>query len=96
MFLFFLALMVQAIIEREVRLKMKERGIESLPIYPEFRDSFSPTTSKILYTFEDVFSYEILEEENVIEKYRDALTPTQQIILELLNIPLTDYWADKS
>jgi len=96
MFLFFLALMVQAIIEREVRLNMEERGIESLPIYPEFRDSFRPTTSKILYTFENVFSYEILEDGNMIEKYRDALTPTQQIILELLNIPLPDYWKDKS
>ncbi len=75
---------------------MEERGIESLPIYPEFRNSFRPTTSKIFYTFEDVFSYEILEEENVIEKYRDALITTQQIILEFLNIPLADYWADKS
>ena len=94
MFIFFLALMVQAIIEREVRLKMEERGIESLPIYPEFRDSFHPTTSKILYTFENIFSYDVLEGENVIEKYKDALTPTQQIILDLLNIPQADYWAE--
>jgi hypothetical protein len=36
MFLFFLSLMIQAIIEREVRLRMKERGIKTLPIYPNF------------------------------------------------------------
>ena len=38
---------------------MKERRIETLPVYPEFRDAFHPTTSKILYTFEGIFSYQV-------------------------------------
>ncbi len=56
MSLFFLSLMIQAIIEREVRLKMKKWDIETLPIYQEFRDAFHPTTSKILSVFEGISS----------------------------------------
>ena len=48
MFLFFLSLLIQAIIEREVRSRMKERGIKALPIYPEFRDSLTDTQLDIL------------------------------------------------
>ena len=44
MFLFFVALIVQGIIERKVRMSMKERAIKSLPVYPEYRKSFYPTT----------------------------------------------------
>ena len=43
---------------------MKERGIEALPIYPEFRDAVHPTTSKIVDAFDGVSSYEVkLDEE---------------------------------
>ena len=36
--LYFLALLVQAIIERELRLAMKRDNIRELPLYPEQRD----------------------------------------------------------
>jgi len=66
MFLFFMALMVQGIIERKVRLAMKENGIKSLPIYPEYRNCFYPTTSKIFYNFDSIFSYKILKDDKVV------------------------------
>ncbi len=92
MFLFFLSLMIQAIIEREVRLKMKEEGIKTLPIYPESRDAFHPTTSKILDTFEGISSYKITIEGRARE-FRDSLTQTQETILCLLNIDINDFWG---
>ncbi|KKK68440.1 hypothetical protein LCGC14_2944020 [marine sediment metagenome] len=94
MFLFFLSLMIQAIIEREVRFRMKERGIETLPVYPEFRDAFHPTTSKILYTFEGIFSYQVRLAGETTKEFRDSLTETQQKILDLLGIGLNYYWGN--
>jgi transposase len=92
MFLFFLSLMIQGIIEREVRLKMKEKGIKTLPIYPESRDAYHPTTSKILDTFEGISSYQITIEGRKRE-FRDSLTQTQETILNLLNIDINDFWG---
>jgi len=93
MFLFFLSLMIQAIIEREVRLRMKERGIKTLPVYPEFRDSYHPTTSKILYTFEGISSYQVKLDRETRKEFRDSLTETQEKILDLLCISLNYYWG---
>lgn len=92
MFLFFLSLMVQGIIEREVRLKMKEKGIKTLPIYPESRDAYHPTTSKILDTFEGISSYQVTID-GTTREFRDSLTQTQATILNLLNIDINDFWG---
>jgi len=93
MFSFFLSLMIQAIIEREVRLKMKIHKIKSLLIYPEFRNAYSPTTSKILDNFDAISIYRVKLEGNIIKEFRDSLTTTQKKILNLLNIKQNDYWG---
>ena len=95
MFLFFLSLMIQAIIEREVRLKMKEWEIKTLPIYPEFRDAFHPTTSKILNAFEGISSYQVRRGQT-IKEFRDSLTQTQELILSMLGISLYYYWGNSA
>ncbi len=87
MFLFFLSLMIQAIIEREVRLKLKEWNIDTLPLYPEFRDTFHPTTSKILSFIEDISSYQVRMGQ-MIKEFRDSLAETQELILNMLGIRL--------
>src|ERR1039458_581777 len=49
--LYFLALLVQALIERELRLAIKREHIAQLPIYPEQRQCKRPTTEQILRLF---------------------------------------------
>jgi transposase len=49
--LYFLALLVQALIERELRLAMKRERIAELPLYPEQRPCRRPTTEQILRLF---------------------------------------------
>jgi len=93
MFLFFMALMVQGIIERKVRLAMKEKSIKSLPIYPEYRQSFYPTTSKIFYNFDSIFSYKILKDDKVVKEFKDNLSSAQKIILSLLDMDENGYWG---
>jgi len=86
MFLFFLALILQAALEREVRKKMKQNKIESLPVYPEHRIAYHPTTAKIVDRFHDLSTYEL---ENG-DQYQDQLSDLHQQILGLLNIQY--YW----
>ena len=93
MFLFFISLAVQALLEREVRNKMKELGDEDLLIYPEARTSVHPTTNKILNNFEQISTYSIIENGNVIEEFKDELTETQKTILNYLEISEEEYWG---
>jgi transposase len=96
MLMFFLGLLIQALIEREVRKVMKREEIEKLFIYPEERPAVAPTTSIILDRFENVSVYHLLENGIVIEKYKDELTVTQKEILRLLDIPPNEYWVNKN
>ena len=93
MFLFFVALIIQGVIERKVRLAMKEQGIKSLPLYPEYRKSFYPTTSKIFYNFDGISSYKIIKDGKVIKEFKDSLSSTQKSILDLLNLDENQYWG---
>ena len=93
MFLFFVALIVQGIIERKVRMSMKERAIKSLPVYPEYRKSFYPTTSKIFYNFDGISSYKILKNDKVIKEFKDELSSIQKLLLDLLDIDERLYWG---
>jgi len=92
MFAFFIALAIQSLLEREIRKKMKEEGIEKLLIYPEERKCKKPTASIIFDRFDHVCKYEIEEDEMIIEKYCDELTQTQLEILHLVRIPENQYW----
>jgi len=93
MFAFFIALILQALLEREVRNAMRSAGITSLKLYPEQRPAEHPTTSKVLAAFEDLSTYQIRAGSRVVEQYQDELNDTQQTILALLNIPQDQFWA---
>jgi transposase len=92
MFGFFIALVVQALIEREVRNKMKENKIETIRVYPEQREANHPTTSKIIDRFENISTYKIVENSKLVETFKDSLNDDQKLILSLLNIEENKYW----
>jgi len=92
MFGFFIALVVQALIEREVRNKMKEHKIEKIRVYPEQREANHPTTSKILDRFDNICTYKVMENSQVVETFRDSLNEDQKLILSLLNIGEDEFW----
>lgn len=96
MFLFFVALLIQGVIERKVRLAMKEKSIKSLPIYPEYRKSFYPTTSRIFYNFDGISSYKILKNDKVIKEFKDSLSSIQKMIIDLLDMDEDQYWGRAS
>jgi transposase len=53
-FIFFIAILVKSVIEREMRLNIKKDGLKSIPIYPEKRQCASPTADKVLNLFNNI------------------------------------------
>jgi transposase len=93
MLLFFIALVIQSLIEREVRNRMDDEGQSGLAIYPEDRDAPRPTTSKIFDRFERLSTYSLMENGHVVEEFKDELTDTQKIILRYLGIDESNVWS---
>jgi transposase len=91
MFLFFVALILQALIEREVRNKMKDDKILALPVYPEQRIAYHPTTSKIFYRFSGISLY-YLNQGRSIKRYQDELSEVQKKIISILGMSEKQYW----
>jgi len=86
----FLALMVDALIERKLRKSMAAAAIDSLPVLPEGRPSKTPTTARILEMFSGVAWYEFERNEETVT-FPVKLTPLQARLLTLLEIDPAAY-----
>jgi transposase len=86
--LYFLALLVQALIERELRLAMQRENIKELPIYPEQRLCKRPTTEQILRLFSLAERHTLSREEKTIQSFPPQLTDIQLQTLNLLGVPV--------
>jgi transposase len=85
--LYFLALLVQALIERELRLAMKREKIKELPIYPEQRLCKRPTTEQILRLFSLAERHTLLRDDKPVQAFPPQLTDIQLQTLDLLGVP---------
>src|ERR1700738_1759133 len=85
--LYFLALLVQALIERELRLAMKRERIKELPIYPEQRLCKRPTTEQILRLFSLAERHTLLRYDKPVQSFSPQLTEIQLQTLDLLGVP---------
>ena len=93
MFLFFIALLIQALLERELRKKLTERGSAPLKLYPEDRDAPHPTTSQLFKTFDRLSTYAITQEGKPCEAYHDELNETHRQVISLLGITEQSFWG---
>jgi len=85
--LYFLGLLVQALIERELRGAMLRQGIEQVPIYPEERRCKRPTTEQVLRLFSHTERHELLRDGRSVQVFHPKLTQLQQQVLDLLKVP---------
>jgi transposase len=90
-FLYFLALLVQALIEREIRRAMKQRRVKDLPIYPEERSCGRPTTEQILRLFTLCQRDVLTRKGKVVQVFEAELSGLQHQILDLLGLPKGAY-----
>jgi transposase len=84
--LYFLALLAQAIIERELRLAMKREKIDELPLYPEQRDCARPTTEQILRLFSLAERHQLIRDGKVVEVFDVHFTDLQRQVLTLFGV----------
>jgi transposase len=84
--LYFLALLAQAIIERELRLAMKREKIDELPLYPEQRDCARPTTEQILRLFSLAERHQLMQDGKTMQIFDVQLTELQRQVLTLLGV----------
>ncbi len=91
LFVYFLALLVEALIEREVRKGMERKGLESIPLYPEGRPCPAPTTDKVLEVFADLEDNRLMKGREVVQVFRPELTAQQRELLELAGVPEETY-----
>jgi transposase len=87
----FLALLVSALIERQIRHAMARANTPTIPLYPEERDCAAPSAERILEVFAGLERHHLIEDGRVIEVFEPKLTPLQQQLLRLLGIPQRAY-----
>jgi transposase len=87
---YFIALALVSLIERQVRSAMHRRGIQSLPLLPEQRQTDAPTAPRILEAFSDVCWYEF-ERAGETVAFPINLSPLQLQLLDLLEVPRNAY-----
>ena len=84
--LYFLALLVQALIERELRLAMTREHIDELPLYPEQRQCTRPTPEQILRMFSLAARHKLIEGAHTVQVFDVLLTDLQRQVLTLLGV----------
>jgi len=92
MFVFFIALLLQALLERLLRQKLVERKAPPLKLYPEDRDAPHPTTSQLLKTFDGLSTYAITASDRPTEEYHDELNQNHRAVLSLLDMTEAQFW----
>lgn len=93
--IYFFALLVHALIERELRQAMQPHNIEELPIYPEQRQCKRPTTEQLLRLFSLAERHTLLADGHTIQVFDTELTNLQRQVLTLLGVPLESYRPKK-
>ncbi|MGA2480336.1 MAG: IS1634 family transposase [Spirochaetia bacterium] len=91
MFVYFLVLLLNALIERELRLSMAKSGVSSLPLYPEQRRCKFPTTSRLIELFRNQRKHSLKEGPKQVRLFFDPLIEIQETVLDLLKISKKDY-----
>jgi transposase len=84
---YFLALLVQSLIESHLRLAMQREQITHLPLYAEQRQCERPTTEQILRLFGLLERHTLQRGSKIAQVFNPELTSQQRQILGLLGVP---------
>lgn len=92
---YFIVLLVEALLERELRRGMERAGLETLPLYPEGRPCRWPTARRVIDLFEPVQRH-VLETAAgtttaVTQTAVTQRTAVQNQVLRLLGLPANAY-----
>ena len=88
---YFLVLLVEALLERELRQAMEREGLASLPLYPESRPCRRPTARRVIDLFGDIHRHTLRNDSQTPTAFTTELSALQRRILKLLRVPATPY-----
>jgi len=94
LFLFFVAITIDALLERQLRQAMVAHQLESLPIYPEARLCKAPTAGKILALFAHQRRHRLVDAGRHVKTFWDPITDAQRMVLHLLDVPADQFGAE--
>ena len=98
LFLYFVALMIVGLIERNIRKSMKQESIEKLPILPGKMKTGTPTWNNLTNFFRNVHLSIISRQEQILSSSVNGVTDLHGHVLQLLRVPekvysnLRDNW----
>lgn len=98
LFLYFVALMIVGLIERNIRKSMKQANIEKLPILPSKMKTGTPTWNNLTNFFRNVHLSIISRQEQILSSSVNGVTDLHGHVLKLLGVPekvysnLRDNW----
>jgi hypothetical protein len=88
----FLALVLAALIEREIRTAMKNANTHAIGLYPELRACPAPSAERILEIFTDLTRHDLRDHDGQpVQSFEVELDPLQHQVLDLLDVPAHRY-----
>lgn len=87
LFLFFIALMIVSLIERNIRANMTD----ALPILPAGMKTGTPTWENIRYFFRNVHQIVVIKSGLVLKTSLKGMTKMHEQLLKLLKVPISIY-----
>ncbi len=92
---YFLTLVIQTLMEREIRQAMETSEIDALPLYPEGRDCQRPTTRRLIDAMSTLSRHRLATDEgDSLDLYTNP-TPLQHKIMKLFGIKPSAYGRKK-
>jgi transposase len=88
---YFLALLVESLLERELRQAMQHKEIDSLPLYPEGRACRWPTARRVIDLFKPIQRHTLTNGKQPAEVLVTELTRVQRRVLTLLGLLSKQY-----
>ncbi len=87
----YVALLVHALVERQLRRAMANKGIKSLPLYYEDRACATPTAAKVFELLETASATAVYHRSELVAVAPPTLDPLQATITRLLDLPRDAY-----
>ena len=89
--IYFFALLVESLLERELRRQMAHSKIKALPLYPEGRPCRQPTARRVFDLFDNVQRHTLSIEGQSPTELVTEFSPLQRKLLKLLRLPHQEY-----
>jgi transposase len=90
-FCLYVALLVHALVERELRVAMAAQAIPNLPLYYEDRACATPSAARVFEVLEPLAATAVFHAGTLLSVTAPALDPLQRQLLGLLGVPIAAY-----